>query len=171
MVSYLRTELWSWKDRPFRKIIRKTKDPAPDADAVFQHVRKGAIELQGGKAKVVRDVFCDVRACLGECRYRLTLKIVEREAEPFDEGAAKKTSKEERTRSPIGSVPQMAIVPGNDERMTSGPQTKSLGTGPYSCACNLRMHPILRVPIFYWPRIAPPSPFPRRTMTCSRTRS
>lgn len=50
---------------------------------------EGAIELHGGKARVVSDSFCDgLGACLAVCPQG-ALSIEEREAEQFDETAAK----------------------------------------------------------------------------------
>lgn len=49
---------------------------------------EGALALEGGKAKLVSDVYCDgLGACLGHCP-RGALKVIHREAAPFDEAAA-----------------------------------------------------------------------------------
>ncbi len=113
-----------------RKIIEINEGACTGCGRCVSACAEGAIELQGGKAKVVRDVFCDgFGACLGECPTG-ALKMIEREAEPFDEGAAKKNVERRKDEVPDRTVPQMAIVPGNDERMTSGPQDQKLRNWP-----------------------------------------
>jgi len=50
-------------------------------------VVEGALQLIDGKARVVSDIYCDgLGACIGECPTG-ALKIIEREAVPFNEGA------------------------------------------------------------------------------------
>jgi hypothetical protein len=63
---------------------------------------EGAIQIVDGKAKVVGDMFCDgLGACIGECPVG-ALTIEEREAQAFDEAAAKShlnQSKSSKTQS------------------------------------------------------------------------
>jgi len=54
---------------------------------------EGAIQLVGGKAKLVSDAYCDgLGACLGECPQG-AITIIEREAEAFDEAAVQHAQK------------------------------------------------------------------------------
>jgi len=67
---------------------------------------EGAIELVGGKARLVSDVLCDgLGACLGECP-RGALHVVEREAVDFDERAVASR----RSAAPPAPRARLAVV-------------------------------------------------------------
>jgi len=82
------------------------KRNATVAASVFPSCAEGAIQIKDGKARLVAEKFCDgLGACLGECPND-ALKVIEREAEDFDEGAVgehlKQRAEKETPEKPCG---------------------------------------------------------------------
>ncbi len=93
---------------------------------------EGAIKMVDGKARVVSDTFCDgLGACIGECPTgALTIEV--REAQPFDEEAAKAHLDRSKSRKA-----QLGAEKNSEEKQESGPIApcnvtfhKSLDVGP-----------------------------------------
>jgi NAD-dependent dihydropyrimidine dehydrogenase PreA subunit len=72
---------------PLREIIEINEQKCTGCGECIPNCAEGALQIIGGKAKLVRDDLCDgLGACLGYCPEG-ALKIISREASEFDEEA------------------------------------------------------------------------------------
>jgi len=113
-----------------RKIIKIDEEKCTGCGECVLSCAEGAIVIKEGKAKVVKDMYCDgLGACLGHCPEG-ALSIEEREAEPFDEEAAKEhaaSTREDEPHSCHSSRPMM-IMP--DAPSLTGEVTSQLRNWP-----------------------------------------
>lgn len=120
-----------------RKIIQINEDKCNGCGLCIDSCAEGALALVNGKARLVKEKYCDgLAACLKECPQG-ALKIVEKEAEDFDEEAAKEhvqSAKAAAKRTPCAcagsAVREFAKLIGDSEKSDSQRQEPMLTHWP-----------------------------------------
>jgi len=86
-----------------RKIVSIDEDKCDGCGECVPSCEEGAIQIVGGKARLVSDAYCDgLGACLGHCP-RDAISLIERQADDFDEVAM--------SRQPAAVRPPLPVLP------------------------------------------------------------
>ncbi len=115
-----------------RQIVKIDQDLCTGCGACVSPCAEGAIVLERGKAKVVREELCDGAGfCLGVCPTG-AMTIETREAVPFDHHAVE----EHQASQPKTYVPQQCFRCGTDEDHRPLLPVRVQGTSTWVCtAC------------------------------------
>ncbi|MBW2051341.1 MAG: 4Fe-4S binding protein [Deltaproteobacteria bacterium] len=120
-----------------RKVINIDEEKCTGCGECIISCAEGALEIVDGKAKLIKDMYCDgLGACLG-CPEG-ALEIIEREADEFDEIAVEAHLAEKKPVTDISQLGEMACgCPSSMVReLEPAPEKRESGSAPASALRN-----------------------------------
>lgn len=123
---------------PRRTIVKIDEDKCTGCGECVTACVEGALEIINGKAKLVRDSYCDgLGACMGHCPEDAII-IEEREADRFDEEAAK----EHVARRANAEAKKPFMCPGSMARVIERDASPTTETSPGASRSELGQWPV-----------------------------
>lgn len=119
---------------PKRKIVKIDVNRCTGCEKCVSPCAEGAIQLVGGKAKVIRDELCDGAGfCLGVCPTG-AMTIEERDAETFSERAVEQNLEHRKEKGETQEIELRCENCGNSEFDAPLFATRTKGSSRWYCA-------------------------------------
>lgn len=119
---------------PKRKIVHIDEERCTGCGMCVSPCAEGAIQIVGGKARVIRDELCDGAGfCMGVCPTG-AMTVEEREAEAFDEHAVEQHLKEREASEKVQEITLRCGRCGNSEHIAPLFAARNRGTSQWICA-------------------------------------
>ena len=132
-----------------RKIISINEELCNGCGACVVGCHEGALQIVGGKAKIVSEIYCDgLGDCIGECPLG-AISIEEREAAPYDEAAVMQRLAHKEAPQAVSGCPGCMERSFPEPSATSHPAALFAAASPFTAAAS--SNEPLRSALRQWP--------------------